>query len=40
MVEDGEWRSALLYALLSVALSLAAMFFGFRAAHWVRGSWS
>lgn len=40
MVEDGEWRAALLYILLSVILSLGAMFIGFRAAQWVRGIWS
>ena len=40
MTEDGEWRTALLYVLLSVVLSLTAMFLGFRAAQWVRGAWS
>jgi len=40
MIEDGEWRTPLLYMVLSVILSLAAMFLGFRAAQWARGVWS
>jgi CrcB protein len=40
MIEDGEWRTPLLYIVLSVILSLAAMFLGFRAAQWTRGVWS
>lgn len=40
LMEDGEWRGASLYVVLSVLLSIAAMFLGFRTAQWVRGVWS
>lgn len=36
LMEDGAWRTAGAYVLLSVVLSLAGMFLGFRAAQLLR----
>ena len=38
LLEDGELRTAILYMLLSVVLSLLAMFLGFRSAQWLRAA--
>jgi CrcB protein len=38
LVEDGDYRTAVAYGLLSVVLCLAATFVGFALARWLIGA--